>query len=186
MGLTGETFDAIRIDITTKGGATFDLDNILLLDPTGSSALGTTIYTMAPPTGLRYYVNGFLFNMAGPLAGTVADGTMPGISYNKFLNINELDSPIIFQVYNTNNVIFSTGFTKIADFFLFGSPEFRFTGSDGTNTWICVYIGLSSPIVLNGNENDRITLTMSEDFSPLTLFRFGGNVESISLPEKHA
>jgi len=186
MGLTGATFDSVRFTITTKPGGTFDLDNIILTDPTGGAAIGTTLYTMKPPRGSRWLLNGFTVNMAAALTGTVENGTMPGLSYNKLLSVTELSSPIIYQVYYQDEVTFVAPFAKLVDFFIFGEPNLKVAASDGTNTWITIYIGLDSPIVLNGDQADRITLTLSDDLSGLLYFRFSANASQQNLPEARA
>jgi hypothetical protein len=183
MGLTGATFDAIRIEQAgVIGGTIADLDNITLNDPTGGTAIGTTVYTMQPGKSSRWLLHGFIVNMADAYAGTVTDGTMPGLSYDALLGESALSSPILYQVYDNDIVTFAATFNKMIDFFLFGNPRFS-SASDGTNTWLNIYVGLNSPIVLNGDENDRITLTLSDDLSGLLYFRWTANASQQDLPE---
>ena len=175
MGLIGATFDSIRFTTAVKSGATFDLDNIVLNDPTGGSAIGTTTFEIVPDLGRTLFIDGFLVNMAAPYDGKVADGTMPNIPYNTFLNVPVLSSPMIINIYDHLNVVFTASFAQTIDFMQFGNPEVRFAGSDGVNSWFTIYFSLSSPIILFDNLKQRITLTISDDLSPLSFFRWNAN-----------
>jgi hypothetical protein len=175
MGLIGTTFDAVRFAIEVKAGAIFDLDNIVLNDPTGGEGLGTSIFTLNPPLGELLYVDGFLINMAGPHVGTFPDGTMPNIPYNSLLNVPKLASPMIFQVRGEDvgvRPIFT--FSQIIDFMV-GKPEIKFVGSDGTNSWISIYISLPAPIILDDTLSQQIGLSISSDLSELDYLRWNAN-----------
>lgn len=175
MGLTGATFDAVRFQVTIKSGAIFDLDNIVLNDPTGSAAIGTTVFTLFPERGTVLNIDAMILNMADAYAGTVADGTMPSLRYDGFLGEAELVSPIIYRVWDNTEVVFTAAFSKLIDFMQFGSPEIRGIGSDGTNAWFTLSIGLTAPLTLFDNVNQKLTLTLSADLSGLLFFRFSAN-----------
>ena len=177
---SGSVFDAFRMKLD-KNNQIFDLDNIQLTE--AGESIGTTVYEIKPGKATRWIIDGFTFTMADAYAGTVTDGTMPNIPYDGFLGVSELSSPMLYQVYDNSEVTFSVPFAKLIDFFQFGSPELRVAASDGTNTWIAVNIALASPIVLNGNEDDKITLTHSADLSGLLYFRFTANARQQDIPE---
>ena len=179
MGLVGATFDAVRFQIVERPAAIFDLDNIYLTDPTGGSGVGTTVYHLTPNLGRSLHLDGFIINMADTYAGTVANGTMPNIPYNGFLGEPELESPIVYQVRDYDRVTFAAAFSKLIDFMQFASPEIRFAGSDGINTWVTLYVGLKAPIVLHDNLKQSITLTLSSDLSGLDFFRFSADCREL-------
>ena len=175
MGLTGATFDSVRVQITTKSGAIFDMDNIYLTDPTGSSAIGTTTFTMAPERGGVLYLDGFIVNMADAYSGTVSDGTMPSLRYDGFLGEPALSAAMIYRVLDGENTVFTAAFSQLIDFMQFGSPEIRASGSDGSNSWMTIYIGLKAPIELFDDVKQKVTLTLSADLSGLLFFRFSAD-----------
>ena len=179
MGLIGAVFDAVRFTIQTKSGASFDLDNIVLNDPTGGAAIGTSAFDLLPEQGRILFVDAFIINMAGPLGGTLADATMPYIPYNKLLNVPKLASPIIYQVLDHKRVAFVAPFSQTIDFMQFGNPEVKFVGSDGTNSWITIYIGLSAPILLHDKLKQKMSITLSDDLSALTFFRWSTNCRQL-------
>ena len=175
MGLTGATFDAVRMEVSNKAGAIFDLDNIFLTDPTGSAAIGATEFTVYPDQGSRLFVDAFQWVMAGPHAGTVLNGTMPDLPYDGFLSVPQLSSPIVFRAWNNDVVVFTGVIQQMADLMNFGGAQVTGNGSDGTNSWFSVRMQLAAPLLLNDDQSDRLTLTLSDDLSGLLLFRVSAN-----------
>ena len=179
MGLNTATFDAVRVQVTGRSGATFDLDNIVLADPTGSSAYGTSTYSMAPDLGRSLHIDGFLINMADSYAGTIVNGTMPSLPYNSFMALPALESPILFQVIDYERITFTGAFSQMIDFMQFAEPEIKMAGSDATNSWFTIYIGLKAPIKLHAKLAQKINLTISEDLSALKFFRWSADCKQV-------
>jgi hypothetical protein len=175
MGLVSATFDALRIQVAGIGGASFDLDNIVLLDPTGSSAFGSTLFSIEPDLGTELLIDSFTWNMAGVHAGTVPDGTMPDLPYDGFLNISTLDVPVIFQSWSEGEVSFTAPIQQLIDLMSLGSAKLCGHGSDGTNSWFSVCIRLAVPILLSDADGDLVTLRISSNLSSLLLFRVSSN-----------
>ena len=173
MGLTALTFDSVRFEVAVKAGATFDMDNIYLTDPTGGSAFGSQTFTMVPNKGQQLVIDGFILTMADEYGGTVTDGTMPSIRYDGFLGLSTLDSGLVFRVINNvSSVTFVANITTLLEFFQFGHATFGGYGSDGTNSWFSLHLALPAPIVLNDDEKDRLELVLSDDLSGLKWFRW--------------
>lgn len=180
MGLTGATFDAVRFTIAVKAGAIFDIDNIVLNDPTGGAAIGTTVFELTPALDTTLYIDGFIINVADAYDGKVADGTLTNLPYDGFLGETVLASPLIYRVHDGDNITFIATFSQLMDFMQFGKPEILASGSDGVNTWFTLYIGLTAPIELFDNIKQKITLTISSDLSGLLFFRFSANCRSLT------
>jgi hypothetical protein len=56
-----------------------------------------------------------------------------------------------------------------------GKPEIKFVGSDGTNSWISIYISLPAPIILDDTLSQQIGLSISSDLSELDYLRWNAN-----------
>ena len=177
MGLTTATYDAVRFQITGRGGAIVDIDNIILLDPTGGAAIGTTDFEMAPSKGNQWNIDSFVISMADAYAATVANGTLPSLPYDGFLGESKLGTGILFRVFNNiDDVTFAANFRQLMDFMQFGEGTFTGTGSDGINSWFSLKIMLPAPITLNADEKDKMQIRLSDDLTGLLWFRWSANV----------
>jgi hypothetical protein len=176
--IQGLTFDAFQMRLV-KNGQTFDLDNIRFTQ--AGVAIGTTTYELSPEKGTDLYLDGFIINMADAYTGKVADGTMPSLRYDGFLGLAALSSPMVYRVHNNEEITFIATFSQLIDFMQFGSPQFRGTGSDGTNSWFTLYIGLNAPIILHAALNQKVTMTLSSNLAGLDFFRFSSDCRSINV-----
>lgn len=176
MGLTTATFDAVRFQVTGRGGAILDIDDIVLLDPTGGSSIGTTTYTLTPEKGKQLLIDGFILNMADAYSATVSNATMPSLRYDGFLGMPTLSAGMLYRVIdNVDRVTFTALFKQLMDLLQFGHADFQGMGSDGVNSWFSLYIGLNAPITLNDDEKDKIEIILSDDFTPLLWFRWSAD-----------
>jgi len=170
LELLDATFDQLRLKVD-KDDVYADLDNIQFT--TAGAALGTQVFNIKPNLGSQLIVNGFNITMADNITGAVENGTLPAIRYDGFLGLATLESGLLFRtVNNLDNITFVAQIRELIEFFQFGHSTFGGMGSDGTNTWFHLHLLLSSPIVLNDDEKDKLELVLSDNLSGLEWFRW--------------
>lgn len=161
-------FDAMRFTILGEGGEpNFYLDDLQF----NAEGDGTTEYNIRPSTGQTLYIDNFTVVMADVYAGTLADATMPYIPYNGFLGLPAVDNGFAIRLVQTEEIIFSSSYRQLSDILLFPHSRIEDYGSDGTSSWFKIFIEPVIPIKLHDIHDDYMSLVISDDFSPLSLFR---------------
>ena len=166
LGLTSDLLDGMTITITRTGGTkpTIKFDDIQF-EQTGTPV----VFTARTPLGTVFCITELRIAIADALAGTVTDGTMEGLSYDKFLNVSALTIGILFQRTQNSKVKFSVNIKQLGDFLSTGSNLVNHI-SDGTNTFITLVVKFPEPIVLDGNTLDKLTFTINDNLSGLLQF----------------
>lgn len=177
LGLIGETLDSIRIEINTVSGKSpkFYMDDIRfegLIGETGE-------FIIKPEIGTWLHVHNISVAIADNIEGTVTDGTMPGLSYNKLLGENALSNGIIFQTLTDVKITGSLVIRQLSDFLEKPGTIIYNQISDGTNTFITVLQENVVPQILKSEERNSIKITISDDLSGLLLLRasISGKIE---------
>ena len=166
-GLVNETIDSFR----------FQVENIQgnkpkwYMDEFNIQETGTPIeYFARSVIDERFVATGFRFNMADALAGTVANGTMPGLSYDQILGVSALTNGILVQRFTNGEVSFSATLRQLSDFMSNGGNLIN-QMSDGTNTFITIDTQFPLPLIIEGSPTlNFVCITISDDLSGLLLF----------------
>ncbi len=164
------TLDALRVKQTSKEGKApkYYLDSIQF-EETGTPVK----FTVEPTKGTWLHVNSFQILLADAYTGTLADATMPNIPYDSFLGVSELSSGIKYERITNGEIVNSASISKFIDFMGFSNAKVTGSGSDGTNTWVTVNVQFTEPVILKGEDEDEMSLTINEDLSGLLLLRVG-------------
>jgi len=165
---TYSTLDALRIKQTASGGGKapkYYMDDIQF-EKTGTPG----IFLVEPTKGTWLHVNEFMFSFADALTGTVSDGTMPGISYDKILG-ETLTAGFNYQRTQGTKLIFSSTIKTIMDILQLPCTDVSSIGSDGTNTFVTIKAVHSEPLILKHENTDKLQFTVSEDLTGLLHFR---------------
>jgi hypothetical protein len=165
MNLIGETIDAIRIRAVDIGGGDppdYYLDDIQI-EETGAPVE----FNIKPDSDTWLHVNDFNILLVDACSTTLADATMPYLSYNKLLGVSSLINGILYQGIVGGKIRFTIPFKNLGDFLMF--PRFRIEGygSDGTNTFLKLFMDLKYPIALQSECDDKLSFTLSDDLSGL-------------------
>lgn len=167
MDLAGETITGLRMQLVGTQGPTpdFFIDE-LYLQETGAAIL----FKAGAPTHTRYHVTKFIITIVDNIASTLADGTMPALSYDDILGVSTLTNGIVLSHVVGGVPIFQIPFNSIADFFALGF-DLKTCISDGTNTLIVLEMTFQEPLVIHGNnDNNYVAITVQDNLSPLVRF----------------
>lgn len=173
LGLTDETIDAVRIrTLTANRPPDYYLDDIQI-EETGEPL----VWTVEPDKETWLHIYSMNVTIADAYAGTIDTGssnivpTMPSIPYNGWLGVSELSNGVVYQRYQSGIIEETFSIKRFADLMTFSDASVTGYGSDGTNTWVSVSIKFTEPIILKEEEEDRISLILSEDLSGLLFYR---------------
>lgn len=180
FGLSTQTVDQVNMTATRSGGTkpTFRIDTWQI------EAAGAPLLFRAGTTGnTRFHVNRLRFLMVDALAGTVTNGTMPGLAYNQLLGVSLLTNGIVFRQIREDKTIFSTTLRQLSDF-VRTTLNIKTLVSDGTNTLLTLEVEFPEVIILDGSTSDHMSLTINDDLSGLidfTAVLLGGEEKSVSV-----
>ena len=176
FGIDLEIVDEMVCKTVTSSGFSPDY----YLDTLQIEETGGKTFLIEPPNFNEFLITHFVFQITDALTSTVASGTMPGLSYNKILNLTELTSGISLIKTRKNEVAFNVLFKNISDFTFSGFVPISQL-SDGTNTSVTLQLELTDPFIMQKKYNDKVILSFSEDLSGLLSFKaLAKGKESIS------
>ena len=159
-------FDALRIEIVAKSGPgpVFYIDN-MQIEETGAAET----FAIVAPKGKKLEINSIAFTFIAAIDTTLADASMPNLSYDQILSLPKLDNGILFARIDDGEIIFSVPITCIADSTR-GGAEIINEFADATNAHITLNTEFISPIILDSRKKDAITVTISDDLTGLISF----------------
>lgn len=163
MSLTSGTIDAIRMGYPAKdGGAPVFYIDDFQVEETG----GAVCFDIIPPPQTRYLVSKFRYTVVDGYAGTVTNGTMPGLAYNQLLGLASLSGGLAFSLIQDGETAGTASISDLGDAARAGAEIINHM-SDGTNTSVTILREFVEPIILSSKNNDRIAITISDDLSGL-------------------
>jgi len=173
MGLEASTIDALRMQYVSKNGAAplFYIDDFQVEETSGAA-----LFKVEPPAETKYLISRFNFTFIDAHAGTLADGTMPALSYNKILGLSQLANGILFTLVKNGEVIFAAPIRSISDSIKGGGNLINVL-SDGVNTSITLSTDFEEPTILDSREGDFLGIVISDDLSGLISF----SIKALSL-----
>ena len=169
LGLEGGSVEALRMEQVGVDGAS----PVWFLDSLHWEQTGTPQdFVLASPTDTdTLYISALTVTLADTATGTVADGTMPGLSYDQLLGEAQLETGIVLTQRIAGVEHFLGRFRDLADFFSFG---FRLVGSvsDGVDTMVTLRKEFSEALAIRGADADNnLTMTVADDLTGLLLLR---------------
>jgi hypothetical protein len=163
LGLSNQLVDGFTILLIRIGGskATVSFDDIQL-EATGEPA----VFVAKPPLGTQYHMSAFRMTIVDALSVTLLNNSMPNLSYNKILGLTALANGINIKRIQKNVVNFSATFRTIQDM-MFGGLSIVDMVSDDTNTMVVLEVALPEPIILNGDDEDFFSVTITDNLAGL-------------------
>jgi len=173
MSLTGQTIDALRIQIIASEGKSpkFYLDDIQI-EETPSSGSSISTFIVEPDLQTWLHIQDINIFMAdNDFDSTVADATAPHLPYNSILGVSPSNG-IVYQRIQDGETKFSASIRQIGDLMQLPGVEIVGFGSAGaTNTWLTLKMTPTEPLILKSENSDKLQLIVSDDLSGLDVFR---------------
>jgi len=159
------TLDALRVkQVAIEGKAPkYYLDDIQF-EQTGTPVT----FELAADKETWLHVESFTFSLADAMAGTLVNGTMPYLAYDKILG-ETLVAGITYKRTQNEVVRYAVNVKSLLDLLQLAGSEVSASGSDGTNTWVTIIIKHIAPLILKNG--DVLSFTVSENLTGLLHFR---------------
>jgi hypothetical protein len=165
LELIGETIDAIRIktrDLGTGDPPDYYLDDIQIEENVDPAE-----FTIKPDAGKWLHVNSYSIFLVDAYATTLADATMPFLSYDKLLNISSLENGILYRRNINHEVSLAFPFRNLGDILMFPGSRIESYGADATNGFMKILVDLGEPIVLKAEDDDNISFQVADNLTGL-------------------
>lgn len=165
MNLIDETIDALRIktiDVGLGVPPDYYLDDIQV-----EETVYPTEFTIKPDPDKWLHVNSYSIFLVDAYATTLADATMPFLSYDKLLNIASLENGILYQRNIDGEVSLSFPFRNLGDILMFPGAKIESYGADATNAFLKILVDLREPIVLRAENDDNISFQVADNLTGL-------------------
>jgi len=179
LGIAGLTtgFDAIRIQIVNSNVDTYW--DYIRIQEQAVTPVNPTYFTIKAETGTWWIIRSISMIVADAMAGTLADGTMPALAYNKILGVTNLTNGLIYNRLNNGEVVKTIAIHNLGDWLSRPHTEIRSAISDGTNTYVVIESEFTEPVILKSENDDQLRFLVADDVSGLLMLRMtaAGKVE---------
>lgn len=167
MFLTDKIIDAVRfrtVDFGPGNPPNYYLDDIQI-----EETIAPVEFRIEPDKNTWLHVNNYSIFLADVYDATLLNATMPNLSYDKLLGETSLTNGILYQRVIGGKIPLSFPFRNLGEILMFPGAKIaaESCGSDGTNTFLKIFVDLGEPIVLKSEDDDRISFMVSDDLSGL-------------------
>ena len=164
------TLDAFRVRQVSKEGKApkYFLDD-MQLEAAPADPIPVK-YTIQADKGTWLLIDEFKFSFADEVDGTLEDGTMPKLSYDKILGAT-LTVGLNYQREEGKELIFTAVIKDLMDLLEIAGTEMVSVGDDGTNVFMTVRAKHNEPLVLKSEDEDELSFTVNDDLSGLKHLR---------------
>ena len=163
MNLIDETIDALRIKTVDVGLG--DPPDYYLDDIQVEETVYPIEFTIKPDAGKWLYVNSYSIFLVDAYVTTLADATMPFLSYDKLLNIASLENGILYRRNINGEVPLSFPFRNLGDILMFPGSRIESYGADATNAFLKILVDLGEPIVLKAEDDDNLSFQIADNLT---------------------
>lgn len=167
FGSLGSSFDALRVIAIGKTDCYFD---DIKFNTVAEGNQGATQYIVKPELNTWLYTKSINVTMVDAYDSTRINGTTLSIPYNSFLGVSP-DVGLVYQRVQYGKTVFSTATKGIIDIIQRPGGRIDAASYDGTYTMVKVSNMFSYPILLKYENDDRMTMTLSDDYSGLNVLR---------------
>ena len=169
LGITSEVVDEVTITILRSGGTrpNIKFDN-LQINEIGDPA----VFSVAVNVDEFLCITELVISIASTntgittVSGATENATVPNLSYNKFMSLDELVNGLLFIRTRKGKVGFAISLRSIGDF-MGGGAVITNHISDGVNSFITLKITYTEPLVLDGSVGDSLNFVVADDLSGL-------------------
>ncbi len=173
FNIGGQLFNGIRIIVTRSGGSkpAFTLDNIR----TEFSGVPLT-YELNLTRGERFNISELVFTYADALvsektglADVTETFTNPFLSYDAILGLAALSNGFVITRKKKGKTLFSVTIKTLGAQISVGATIGELV-TDNANTFITLRFKFPDPLILTGDPDDSLTITINDDMSGLLQF----------------
>ena len=180
FSITGASVDELTITTVDVGAG--PPPDYYLDDLTFTEGAGIT-YTIEPVSENILRVHGISWTLV--TAGTLAlsNGTVAGVSYNKFGTLTALTNGILTRRIQFNITRFTNSTTSNSDIISGSNAELRTVWDDGTNTYMKFYTKFASAVDLVPDGNDRYEFVVQDDLSGVVSLTVRADSSTLTRPD---
>ena len=165
MNLVCGTIDAIRVKTIDTG--VVDPPDYYLDDIQIEEDVNPVEFTIKPNSDKWLYVNTYSIFIADAYTSTLADATIPFLSYNKLLGVTSLENGILYRRVIDGKIPLSFPFRNLGEILSFPGANLLNYGGDGTNAFLKILVDLHEPIILKSEDEDEISFEVSDNLTGL-------------------
>lgn len=169
LGIIDEIVDEVTITILRSGGTR----PVIKFDDLQINEVGNPlVFSVQLDTDEFICVRELVISIASTntgittVSGATENATVPNLSYNKFMSLDELTNGLLFIRTRKGKVSFAISLRSIGDF-MGGGATITNHISDGVNTFITLRIVYEEPLVLDGSVGDSLNFIVGDDLSGL-------------------
>jgi hypothetical protein len=183
LGITSATVDELTITtVDPNAGPPPDY----YLDDLKLSAGSGEVYTIAPTGADDLRVYGISWTLVDAGTAALVNGTVPGLSYNKFGVATKLTNGILTRRVQFGVTGFTNSTTCNADIISGANAELLAKWDDGVNTYLKFYTKFSAPVDLSPAGGDRYEFVVQDDLSGLISLNIRADAALLTRPDGEA
>lgn len=179
FGITGESINEMVIKTVSPGGTPPDyfLDAMRLL-----SGGNPITFILAPRPGTIFMGNTLDLQFEGPFDSRLTNSSMPSVPTSGFLNVPRLANGIVFSIVQRGRRQgVDAVFKGMNDMLTFPQITAPVIVGDASSTTVLLRIQNTAINYLDSRSGDRLELTINDDLSALTRFRFSAGGGSVAV-----
>jgi len=168
MGLSTQQINGVRFEQTHR-------DNNLYLDDIHVNVSGANAtpvsYSINAPAGKTYLVNKIRITLADDINNTLANSNTHNIDYRTWLGAGSLINGIAFQRFDDGVSEATATFKGIGEILVQPTAQLSNIISTGSNVFLNLTFNYTEPIILKGSQDDKISFTIQDDLSSLSVLK---------------
>ena len=178
MSLVGQSIDSVRLQNISSGpGSPIDFYIDALQIDSAIGSISPRDYLLSAPAGYIMYVDALSGVVVDAHDPTLADSTMPKLSYDKILG-NAFEIGMLYRRIQNGVVVAARPIRSVLDLLSFTGITIKGPYSDGINTVMQMNTKFKYPMVLDSRELDAISVLIAEDFSVFKELRWFANTRT--------
>jgi len=164
--VSDQLMNGIRITVVRSGGAkpAFTLDD-LRLEVSGTPL----VYSVNVDNGDKFHISEIVFGYADTSATTIENPSMSTISFDKIGTLASLATGFVITRTQAGITLFSATVRTIGEHLSSGA-RIEDIMDDGTNTFFTLRAVFPDPLILTGDPDDTLSVTINDNMSGLLQF----------------
>ena len=186
LGLSSQNINGLTITLSRTGGAkpSFKFDD-LQLEASGIPL----VFSLNVDPGNRFHIQELVFayrdNITSitTVTGATENVTNHALDVNTILGLSALTNGFVIRRQKAGKTLFSATIKTLGGHMSAGAlPDVPLTAPDGSSTFIVLRAKFEDPLILTGDADDTLTITINDNMSGLLQFTVSGRggLEAVS------